>query len=320
MENILLVQEKSVGAEKMDDMIKEALALYGMEASAYELIRHNENVTCKVDHEGKRYVLRIHHPVHGFEPSIVTEGMDPAELFYSEVELLRYMAGNGFEEVQKPVAALSGEYTAKLENGSPVMMLTWVDGHPLSQEDSKKYARDISRLACRIHRASEGFAGKRPHYDTLLTDRMVNEIHNAITSGHITKEDGDGCIRELKAIRNAQERLDSYVKPSIIHADLGLSNILVTESGLVPIDFSFAGFSHPAQEAGMIMSNYQDEDGFEEILRGFGDGGIQISKEDSEMFLAYSVLLFICMQHAKCCREEWFGRAMKRWCTTLFVH
>ena len=70
----------------------------------------------------------------------------------------------------------------------------------------------------------------------------------------------------------------------------------------------------------MIMANYQDEDSLGEILLGFEDGGVQINKEDSEMFLAYSVLLFICMQHGKCCREEWFGQAMKRWCTTLFVH
>ena len=304
----------------MDEMIKEALALYGIEASAYELIRHNENITCKVDYEGKRYVLRIHYPVNGFEPSIVTESMDPAELFYSETELLRYMSENGFEEVQKPITTLSGKYTAKLKNGSPVMMLTWVDGHPVSQEDSKKYAREIGRLACRIHRTSEGYAGIRPHYDTLLTDRMITEIQKAITSGHITREDGDVCIRELKAIRKAQEQLYSYAKPSIIHADLGLSNILVTDKGLVPIDFSFAGFSHPAQETGMIMSNYQDEDSLEEIRKGFEDSGIQITKEDSEMFLAYSVLLFICMQHAKCYREKWFGQAMKRWCSTLFVH
>ena len=301
-------------------MIKEALALYGMEASAYELLRHNENIICKVDHEGKWYVLRIHCPVQGFEPSVVTEGLDPVEQFYSEAELLRYMVGNGFEELQKPVTALSGEYSVRLRNGAPVMILTWVDGHPVSQEDRKKYAREIGRLAGRIHRASEGFTGARPHYDALMTDRMITEIHKAIASGHITEADGDVCIRELKAIRKVQERLDSYAKPSIIHADLGLSNILITESGLVPIDFSLAGFSHPAQEAGMIMSNYQDENSIEEILRGFEDGGIQINKENSEVFLAYSVLLFICMQHARCCREKWFGQAMKRWCTALFVH
>ena len=304
----------------MDEMIKEALALYGMETSAYELIRHNENITCKVDHEGNRYVLRIHYPVPGFVPSIVTEGLNPGELFYSEVELLRYLFGNGFKELQKPVAACSGEYTAELKNGSTVMMLTWVDGQPITQEESKKYAGEIGRLACRIHRASAGFDGTRPHYDILLTDRMINEIHKAITSEHITEEEGEICIRELKAIRKLQERLDSLAKPSIIHADLGLSNILVTDKGLIPIDFSFAGFSHPAQEAGMIMSNYQDEDSLEEILLVFEENGEKINKEDAELFLSYSVLLFICMQHGKCCNEEWFGQAMKRWCATLFIH
>ena len=138
--------------------------------------------------------------------------------------------------------------------------------------------------------------------------------------GQITEEDGGICVRELTAIRNIQERLNSLQEPSVTHADLGFSNILVTGRGLVPIDFSFAGYAHPAQEAGMLISNYPDAGSAEEILRGFAADGEQVSKEDAQVFLSCSVLLLICMQHAKCCREEWFGQAMKRWCSTLFVH
>ena len=83
----------------MVEMIKEALTLYGMDNASYELIRQNENITCKVKHEGKAYVIRIHDPVQGFVPSIVTEGMSDSELFRSEAELLQYLASNGFEDV-----------------------------------------------------------------------------------------------------------------------------------------------------------------------------------------------------------------------------
>ena len=304
----------------MVEMIKEALALYGMRNASYELIRQNENITCKVKHEGKAYVIRIHDPVQGFVPSIVTEGMSDSELFRSEAELLQYLASNGFEDVQKPVKALSGEYTENLKNGVPVMMLTWLEGSPIPQEDVKKYAVDIGRMAGRIHQAAKGFTGKRPHYDAALTDRMIAELQSAIATDHIKVEDGIICMSELKEIREMQERLDSHTEPSVIHADLGISNILVTEKRLIPIDFSLSGFSHPAQEVGMLMSNYQDPESIEEILRGFEESGEKINKEDAERFLSYSVLLFICMQHGKCYREEWFRQAMKRWCSTIFVH
>ena len=304
----------------MDALIREALRSYAMEKASYELIRHNENITCKVDHDGNLYVLRIHCPVEGFVPSIVTEGIDASRLFQSEVDLLRYMAENGFEDVQKPLSAVSGEYIAKLENGSPVMMLTWVDGYPIPQKDRKNYAKDIATLACRIHLAAKGFTGERPHYDAALTDRMIHEIHNAAASSHIKERDSAVCIRELRVIRETQQWLDSHEEPSIIHADLGLTNILVTGKGLLPIDFSFAGYAHLAQEAGMLLSNYTDDDSMKAILCGFESDGKHIKKEDAELFLSYSVLLFICMQHGKCCREEWFGHSMKRWCTTLFIH
>lgn len=54
--------------------IQEALAEYGMGTCDYKIIRHNENITCKVVKDEKSYVLRIHQPIEGFCISLVKDG------------------------------------------------------------------------------------------------------------------------------------------------------------------------------------------------------------------------------------------------------
>ena len=60
------------------------------------MLRHNENITCRVCTSAKDYSLRIHCPVEDFNTSLVTYGYDAYELFQSEVDLLRYMRDHGF--------------------------------------------------------------------------------------------------------------------------------------------------------------------------------------------------------------------------------
>ena len=308
------------GVTDVDELITEALAAFGMAGARYELIRRNENITCRVSNGGNQYVLRIHSPVEGFRTSLAAGGKSDAALFRSETDLLRYMAGNGFDGLQQPVANPAGEYVTELKNGIPAMMLTWVEGRPVTNEEGRKYAREAGRLACRIHRAAKGFTGERLQYDSGLSSRMADEIRRAVSEEHISEGEGRICIRELDAVIRTQKRLETSAAPCVIHADLGFSNILITDNGLIPIDFSMSGYASPAQEAGMLMSNYQDEDAVQEILMGFEESGDAVSETDAKVFLSYSVLLFICMHHDRVFREEWFGQAMKRWCETLFVH
>ena len=301
-------------------IVKEALKAYGMENARHEMIRHNENITCKVFHQGNTYALRIHQPIEGFCASIITNGKSDIDLFQSEIELLQYMRDHGFMELQKPILNLDGEYVTKLSNGIPAMLLTWVEGEPIKQEETGRYAEEIGELACKIHQAAEGFAGDRIEYDNALCDRMIEEIKKAVSLNHMAPEAGEKCISELGAIKAAQNRLESEFGHSIIHADLGFSNILVTEYGLVPIDFSLSGYGSLAQEAGMILSNYHDDESGKKLLAGFKKAGHLVHSADADIFLAYSVLLFICVQHNKVHKEEWFENALNEWCKELFVH
>jgi len=94
----------------------------------------------------------------------------------------------------------------------------------------------------------------------------------------------------------------------------------VSDNGLIPIDFSLFGFGCYAQEAGMLQSNYQDEESCRLVLQGLTESGEKIGEKDAELFLSLSVLLFICSQHGRYFSESWFSEAMERWCNTLFTH
>lgn len=301
------------------EIIREALRAYGMENAAYVMIRHNENITCKVTCEGQDYALRIHQPVEGFCASLITYGKNDMELVQNEIKLLQHMYNNGFTTLQRPVPNIRGEYMTKLRCGVPAMLLTWVEGRPIDQKETDRYAEQIGELAGRIHKTAEGFDGVRIDYDNALCDRMIEEIGKAVSLGHIAEEAGKRCIRELKAVKVTQKKLQEKTGCCIIHSDLGFSNILVTDHGLVPIDFSLSGYSSPAQEAGMILSNYHDEESRKKVLNGFQKAGVEIHPMDAEIFLAYSILLFICVQHHKVYKEEWFADTLKQWCEE-FVH
>lgn len=306
--------------KRTEELINEALASYGMGEASYELLRQNENIVCKVEFEGKKYVLRIHRPIEGFQISLITEGKNDIELFKSEASLLEYMSAKGFDGLQKPSENTSGEYITVLDGNIPVMLLSWVEGEDIKHEDGSKYAYEMGRLACKIRKATEGFSGDRIRYDNEICDRIIKELKKAADCGHLSKENADVCIREANAIKRAQNRLIQTDGECLIHGDLGLYNVLVNENELIPIDFSLSGYGCLAQEAGMHMSQLHDEESYSKLLKGYADGGFPVAREDAEIFLAYNLLLFICARHKDVYREEWFAGALKSWCEELFVH
>lgn len=302
------------------DIIREALKTFGMEDAQYDMIRHNENITCKVMFEGQFYSLRIHQPIEGFSTKLITGYKNDTDLMRSEVDLLLHMMQNGFDHLQKPMRNVQGEYVSEVDGGIPAMLLTWVEGCAIPAEAGSKYAEEIGELACRIHLAVKGFAGERIEYDNQLCDRMTEEIREAVAIGHLPAGVGQRCMKELAVVRRTQNKYASEGRTTMIHADLSLGNILITDHGLIPIDFSLSGYGSLAQEAGMLMSNYQDEDSCKRLLKGFSKAGEEIDATDADIFLAYSILLFICTHHNRVYREAWFRNALGMWCERLFIH
>lgn len=303
-----------------EGIIREALTAWNIPDAEAEIIRHNENITCKVLHGDEKCALRIHQPKKGFQTSLITDRQNDTALFQSEAQLLLHLSRNGFDGLQNPLQNRNGEYISVLSGGIPAMLLTWVEGEPLTPEEGPAYAGQIGELICRIHRAARGFLGKRFAYDNALCDRMIREINRAVSLGHLKESAAARCAEELEAVKLAQQRLAAEDPPSVIHSDLSFGNILRTDRGLIPIDFSLSGYGSLAQEAGMAMSNYQDENSCVMLLEGIAACGMRVDRADADLFLSYSVLLFICAQHDRFHAETWFQEAMDRWCGELFIH
>ncbi len=59
--------------------------------------------------------------------------------------------------------------------------------------------------------------------------RKIRELGSAIREGFIAKDPGNICVRELKAVQRVQEQYQG--DRTLVHADMGFRNILVTETG-----------------------------------------------------------------------------------------
>lgn len=302
-----------------DRLIAEALAGYGWTDAHWRLIRHNENITCRVEAKGRAYALRIHRPVAGFSFALLEDGQTPAERMESETELLRYLTSRGFPGLQQPVADAAGQYVRVLSDGSPVHALTWVDGEALTRETGLPYARDIGKMSAALCDAAAGFPGKRYQYDETLVDRCAEELCRAEELKHIDPTALDACVHALGVIRAAITRQRNLGDWGIIHADLNFDNILLTPQGLTPIDFSFSGYGCAAQECAMIESACENAEAASRVREGFAQAGKPLTRAETAPFVAFNTLLFLCMQHDRVHGLDWYPQALERWCKTQFL-
>ena len=142
-----------------------------------------------------------------------------------------------------------------------------------------------------------------------------------MNADHITGTHASACRYALDEIDAVMTRLDAIPdSEGLIHGDLGFANILRTPDGLAPIDFSLSGYGYKAQECGMIATNYSDPAQQRAVYEGYAEaGGVPADPHHADAFFALSVLLFIVCQHERFYREEWFAKAMDRWCDTCFT-
>lgn len=290
----------------------QALSQYALKNPKVTPIRHNENITCRVEDNGHTYVLRIHRPVEGVTFHLLHSEYSPAELMCGELDLLLHLARSAPFPLQTPVPTKSGQKICVLPDNTPACLLTWVNGEPLTQDISPENARALGKLAAQLHRAADGFSGIRPSYSPDLLQRIAPEFLRA----KISDSQMQICLNALEAIRLIMTELQRIpTANTLIHADLGLGNILVTPDGFAPIDFSLSGYGSRAQECGMLATNFNDASVQKAIFDSYAqESGVSLDARHLDGFFALSVLLFIASQHTRYENEEWFAQSMSRWC------
>ena len=303
-------------------LVREALAQYGLGTAQAQLLRHNENLTYRIDADAGRYVLRIRKPVPGFSLSTMDADATPLALAQSEAALLAHLSQRSELAVQTPRPTLAGTLTCVLSGGYSACLLSWLDGVTPDKAQWETMAGDLGEMAARLHRACEGFGGARYRYSHRLISNLQTELTAAHERAHLSAGQLAVCLSALAAIDRIMTRLDGEPRSTaLLHADLSPGNVVLMDGGtLAPIDFSLSGYGYRAQECGMLATQFRSRSACEELRLSYERvSGCRIRPEEQDAFAALSVLLFAAAQHNRFAGEAWFQTSLDAWCSGCFV-
>ncbi|MYA26572.1 MAG: phosphotransferase [Acidimicrobiales bacterium] len=261
----------------------QALDAFGVDAARLELVGVSENITFQAVESGSRqaYVLRLHRPGYHTDAELDSERVWLAALRDAGIS------------VPTPVSTPDGRYFVPVEIGSSEIrnagINLWADGEIvgvlLTQPDGTNEAlAEISEpfgqlggLMAAMHNQAAAwtpppsFRRHRFDVDGLLGDAPFWGPfweHPKLTADERSL---------LVASRNAcRAALAQYGEPertfSMIHADLHLANLLVSDAQLAVIDFDDAGFGWHQYDIAVAMYHSRAAPDFDEAAAAFLHG------------------------------------------------
>ncbi|MBQ8555727.1 MAG: phosphotransferase [Clostridia bacterium] len=281
----------------MSDLVRGALAAFGLTGAEAAFLQHNENLTFRVD--GK-YLLRIHKAAEGIHAD------HNPNTHRAELAFLRHLADKGMP-VQRPMAQ------AILPDGTMATLLTWLEGHSLHKEDlTPEFLFQAGTLVFRLHQASEGF-----HHASLRRygDAHIHQLSAALQAmGQRYQLDSGEIAAAIKAAQVISSRLQAASGALIpIHADLSPSNLLLTPDGPAPIDFSLLGLGHPMHDLGILMGNISSQAQRQAVAEGYISAGGRIDLPLLDAGLALGLLEALVFHADTWPKEPWFAPRLTRW-------
>ena len=297
----------------MEELVKAALAQYGLDNASWTLIRHNENMTINVE---DKYLLRIHRHAEGFSTDALFDGLDRTALRRTELAFLSHLAANGLP-VQTPVVNLRGDCLTMLPGGICATLLRWLPGHTPGEED---VAHDIyfraGAVTARMHKAAVGFHAEHVlRYDASLCRRLQDWLTTARQESLLSAE-------HAAVLQDACRVMESKLDGSghiMVHADLSSSNMLVTDAGLVPIDFSLMGVGHPMLDISTLYGSVNGIEARKRVAEGYRSEGGEIDFPLLDACFALNVLLYIALHLNAKAHQEDFINNLNRWSRQTFV-
>ena len=307
------------------DMLEQALDRYALDHPQAELIRHNENMTYKIDGGNKRYVLRIHKPVQGFSPGVF-EGTGRAAFIKGELDILSDLGRASGLIVQRPVRGKDGGLVQMIPDGTPITLLEWVEGNTVEAvEQTPEICRDIGALAAKMHLFFEEKAacGKEYHryaYDQAVLSPLADRIRAANRRKFIADQQQRVILNALDEMHTRFDELDGLHRKILVHGDLSKSNMIVmAEGGITPIDFSLSGYSHFYMDIGGLFGHITKWEDRRHILEGYeAYRSCELSVRYLEPYFALQVILFIACQYERAAGWEWFEGKLEQWSNEIF--
>ena len=287
--------------------IQSALGQYGIPNAEYEILRHNENITVKV---GEQYLLRIHKHADGFTTGPIYDGLDRYKIRDTELALLRHLKERGMR-VHTPVFNRAGELLTVLEDGTCATMLEWIPGRALEKEDvNRDICFQIGAMTAQLHKSVRDFQPNEIlDYDSALCGRLCEKLKQEAENGGLDER----CAATfIEACRIIGDRLKENRNVQVVHADLSRSNTLITDEGLVPIDFSLFGRGNPMMDISVLYCTFGSFDYRRAIAEGYRSNGGEIDFPMLDVCYALNIILYIIQ--IKSSVEKFFDR----WCDEIF--
>ncbi len=232
--------------------------------------------------------------------------------------LLRRLREGGVT-VQSPVKDPDGGDVTRLSDGTLATMLTWIEGRILCKDDlTGELCFALGPLLANMHaalRATPVLAGIR--YDAALCQKLAREVDGYLQRGWLPAWAAPALKDALTVIAARLTAQEEAFLP--VHSDLSFSNILLTDQGLVPIDFSLYGLGHPMMDMGELFSNIEEAAQRAAVAAGYEAAGGTMDASLADAFFALSILLGVTLHMETWHGEDWFPASLKHWCKTVFV-
>lgn len=279
----------------MNALLTEALQAFRLTRAYF--IQQHENAVYRAD---EKYLLRIHKAAEGLHVD-----HDPA-LRQAELALLTHLANAGMN-VQRPIAQTT------LSDGTHATLLTWLEGHHITEaEFTTDMQHQIGAMTARLHQAAAGFQHESlRRYDAAHVARLAETLRQMGERHHLNMDEITVACEAARIIEDRLGKVHDQFIP--IHCDLSQSNILLTECGLAPIDFSLFGLGHPMHDLGILIGNVSTLAQRKAITDGYAQSGgrIDLPLLDAGMTLG---LLEAMVFHADVWpKEDWFAPRLTRW-------
>lgn len=295
-------------------MLEQALDAYGLGGADARLLRHNENMTYRVERDGRRRLLRIHRPADGFDLGVLRSATPAPAMIGDEMRLLALLAKTPASRTQRPVRNRDGEMVTLLDGGVPATLLEWVEGATLDAApltEATAFAMGTASGGLQPRLASLRLE-HRYRYGEAMLGRMADVCAQAAARGLFEPEDARVLEETLRYIRSFFER--SPRPRTLVHADLSLSNLLDCGGVIVPIDFSLSGYCLPEMDVASLCGHFGDPALRRAVVRGWLEAsGLALDGAAVDVCFCFQILLFVACQHERYAHEAWFAARMAAW-------
>ncbi len=246
-----------------DPLAAQALAAYDKAGAELTFIQHSENVTYRVTHKRKTFLLRLHTPrwpemgAHGANPAMIESEL----LWLDALKRAKLPVPTGIRNrAGERVTRLNGEQTTL-----NATLLTWLDGEDYTRAlESDKTASQAGSLLGLLHQHASRW--RIPPTFT-RPQRGLDSFRAALENLRPAVSDGRIAYADLRQFEDALETLAfhlGHLRPTrqtwgLIHGDAYKGNFIYKNGKLSLIDFSLSAFGYPLFDLAVAYADTRED-------------------------------------------------------------